>query len=162
MTKPDDGSAKLRRAVREAGKPAKKPRKHRRTGKPRGRPQKPIDLDILNGLAEINASREEMAAVLGVNPSTLNRRNYATLIEKGRALYRISIRRNQKKKADLLDTTMNIWLGKQDLGQVDKVEQMSKADVKHTYVIEFDEPGNLRDRRPKKVEDDEEEDDDAA
>ncbi len=105
----------------------------------RGRPQKPLDVNVLNGLAQIGATKEEMALVLGVDVKTLYNRNYSRLCEKGKALRKVSLRRWQTQAAEGGNVTMQIWLGKQELGQTDKVEALHAGDVKHTYRITFDE-----------------------
>ena len=86
------------------------------------RPPLDIDEEQVAKLAAINCSYEEMAAVLGCNPSTLTRR-FAQAIEKGRSHGRMSLKRKQYEVAMGGNVTMLIWLGKQLLGQTDKVEQ---------------------------------------
>jgi len=63
-----------------------------------------------------------MAAVLDCDASTLTRR-FAQAIQKGRASGRMSLKRKQWEMAMGGNITMLIWLGKQNLGQTDKVEQ---------------------------------------
>ncbi len=86
------------------------------------RPKKDIDAEQVTRLAAINCSYQEMAAVLDCDPSTLTRR-FAQLIEKGRATGRMSLKRKQWEMAMGGNITMLIWLGKQNLGQTDKVDQ---------------------------------------
>lgn len=84
-----------------------------------GRPRVVIDERTLAGLAAIQCSYVEMAAVLGVDESTL-RLHYRDLIEKEREAGKMSIRRAQYQTALKGNVTMQIWLGKQYLGQRDK------------------------------------------
>ena len=49
---------------------------------------------------------------------------------------KISLRRSQLKLADSGNCTMNIWLGKQYLGQTDKVESDNKNTQSINFIIE--------------------------
>jgi hypothetical protein len=91
-----------------------------------GRPRKKIDPSQVQALAGINCSYEEMALVLNCDPSTLTRR-FAQAIEKGRAEGKMSLKRKQYEMAMNGNVTMLIWLGKQYLGQTEKV--MTQAEV---------------------------------
>lgn len=82
------------------------------------RPQKDIDPRQVEQLAAIDCSYEEMAAVLGCSVSLLHKR-FSTVIEKGRAAGRSSLKRQQFKLAMDGNPTMLIWLGKVRLGQKD-------------------------------------------
>ena len=86
------------------------------------RPQIDIDPEEVEKLAGLNCSVEEIADFFGVNPSTIKRR-FAPAIKKGRGNIKISLKRKQYQVAMGGNTTMLIWLGKQYLGQADKVEQ---------------------------------------
>jgi len=99
---------------------------------PRGRPKKVIDEKQVEALAGINCSYEEMAAVLDCNEATLSR-NFAQAIKKGRALHKMSLKRKQHEQAMAGNVTMLIWLGKQHLGQTDKMEQ--KVENSGTQVV---------------------------
>lgn len=67
----------------------------------------------------------------------------AEIIERGRALGRISLRRQQFKLLKAGSNTMAVWLGKQILGQRDKVEQTLRTMPGDPLQIEAD----LIDRR---------------
>lgn len=86
------------------------------------RPRKQIDADQVMKLAAINCSYAEMAAVLDCDESTLTRR-FAQVIKKGRLTGNMSLKRKQWELAMAGDKTMLIWLGKQNLGQAEKLEQ---------------------------------------
>lgn len=117
----------------EQKKPAKKPAKKKKPVKPKekkptGAPRKEIDFRVLNNLCEIQCTGEEIAAVLDVDYDTMNARikekygqsfseYYASKKEKGKT----SLRRKQWKLAET-NAGMAIFLGKQILGQRDKVE----------------------------------------
>lgn len=93
-----------------------------------GRPKKEIDFKILEGLCRIQCTEEEIAGVLEVSVDTINRKckvhygcTFAEASKRFADLGKVSIRRSQFKMAET-NCTMAIWLGKQYLGQTDKVE----------------------------------------
>tara|TARA_R110000868_G_scaffold410518_2_gene698944 strand:- start:5126 stop:5518 length:393 start_codon:yes stop_codon:yes gene_type:complete len=92
-----------------------------------GRPAQEIDLDAVERAASIGCIKEEIAAVIGVAPSTLYLRmtkepEIAAAIERGQSKGRATLRRLQWQGANEGNATMLIWLGKQMLGQRDKQE----------------------------------------
>lgn len=99
-----------------------------------GRPRVVVDERTLAGLAAIQCSYLEMAAVLGVDESTL-RNHYRDLIEKEREGGKMSIRRAQYTSALKGNVTMQIWLGKQYLGQRDKQDLDVAVGPKQQTVI---------------------------
>jgi len=86
-----------------------------------GRPKIEIDEKILESLAGILCTNEEIASFFNCSSDTLTR-NFAESLKKGRDKGRISIRRLQWDKAQDGNVTMLIWLGKQMLGQKDRME----------------------------------------
>ena len=89
-----------------------------------GRKRIVIDWEQVERLAMIFCTQEEIAYVMGVSVDTLQRRKeFAVTYKKGREKGKISLRRAQYKRAMDGNTTMQIWLGKQYLGQTDKLEQ---------------------------------------
>lgn len=88
------------------------------------RPKKDIKAAEVEKLAGIGCTNEEIGTLVGCSVDTLTRR-FADVLKKGRENMRMSLRRQQFKKATEGNTTMLIWLGKQYLGQTDKVEQTS-------------------------------------
>jgi DNA-binding XRE family transcriptional regulator len=92
-----------------------------------GRPRIQVDEKLLEDLASIGCTTEEMATILGVSKRTLETR-FCAVIEKGRADLDMSLRRQQVTVAKTGNVTMLIWLGKQRLGQSDKVENTVKTD----------------------------------
>src|ERR1700722_2286745 len=106
---------------------------------PAGRPRKQIDEKQIESLAGIGCTVAEIAAVLGVSKDTLER-NYAALIEKGRELAKCSLRRMQFKSAEAGNVTMQIWLGKQLLGQRDRTEQEHTGNVGLTMIHDCPRP----------------------
>lgn len=91
------------------------------------RPRIDIDMRQVRALCEIQCTDEEVAAVLCISADTLIRRKrepaFLAEMEAGRATGRESLRRKQWSVAMLGNPTMLIWLGKQVLGQSDKLEQ---------------------------------------
>lgn len=93
----------------------------------RGRPRKELDEKLLEELATIGCTTPEMATILDVSEDTLER-NFAGILKKGRANLDMSLRRKQVNVANTGNVTMLIWLGKQRLGQTDKVETTKRTD----------------------------------
>ena len=94
-----------------------------------GRPRYKIDYELLNNLCAIQCTGEECASVLGVDYDTLNRNlkhdghgGFAEYFAKKSGAGKASLRRRQFKTAEEGNPTMQIWLGKQYLGQKDKQE----------------------------------------
>ena len=98
-----------------------------------GRPRVNLDERVVEELASVDCSYQEMATILGVNARTLTR-NYVQVIEKGRDHGKASLKRTQFKVAmgspavydedgnklqaeTSPNPTMLIWLGKIRLGQ---------------------------------------------
>jgi hypothetical protein len=111
---------------------------------PGGRPKCKIDYDAVLGMAKIQCTQEEIAAVLGIHVSTLLRdkkfcETYKIGIEHGKKC----LRRLQWDKAETGDTAALIWLGKQYLKQRDKHDLDVDASVAVTFSddIEGDEDG---------------------
>ena len=82
---------------------------------------KTIDRDLVYKLACIQCTPDEIAEVVGTTPATLKRR-FGDLLEKGKQAGKKSLRRAQWDKALNGDTRMQIFLGKQYLGQKDAPE----------------------------------------
>ena len=91
---------------------------------PRERPgrQKAVNLEAVEGMARVGAPVSEIAEFLGVSEALI-RKKASAQVAKGRAALRVKLRQKQVEKAMGGNVTMLIWLGKQLLGQTDKVEQ---------------------------------------
>jgi len=90
--------------------------------KKRGRPKKEIDYETVEKLASIHCTQDEIASFLGCSVKTLQRdKEFCRLYKKGMDEGRMSLRRTQFKLAER-NPAMAIFLGKQYLGQTDKVE----------------------------------------
>jgi DNA-binding CsgD family transcriptional regulator len=90
------------------------------------RPRLEIDERQVLELARIQCTYEEMAAVLGCSTKTLQR-HYVHLIEKGRLEGKSSLRRSQFTAAHNGSAVLLVWLGKQHLGQTDKITTTVKT-----------------------------------
>lgn len=95
-----------------------------------------IDLGRVETMMRIHCTKEEIASVLGMSTRTLDRRlkemgqeNFDTLYKKNRAHGNASLRRMQWKQADGGNTAMQIWLGKQYLGQQDKQQLEHQGEI---------------------------------
>lgn len=84
---------------------------------------KPIEInaEVVAAMAFAGANDTDIAWYVGVSPRTLVRR-CAAILEKERAGRRYKLRQMQWKAAESGNITMLIFLGKQDLGQADRVE----------------------------------------
>lgn len=82
---------------------------------------------VVEKLASYMCTDEEIASLLGVSVDVLtNKKNNETFTEckkRGFESGKASLRRKQFEVAMKGNTTMLVWLGKQYLGQTDKVEQ---------------------------------------
>ena len=101
------------------------PNTHAKQNKhPGGRPKKPLDYLVIEKLASIMCTEEEIAAVLGVSVRTLQRdEEFCRVYKKGMDSGRASIRRIQFRLMDEGNATMAIWLGKQYLDQKEQVKE---------------------------------------
>lgn len=100
------------------------------------RPKKKIDEDALEKLVHIGCTTEELAFFFGVSRDTLERR-YAALIAKGRATAKIRLRKIQFDIAKKGSAIMAIFLGKQMLGQTDKVETSYDQNKQATITLKY-------------------------
>lgn len=99
-----------------------------------------LDWDQVDTLGRIMCTAEEIAEVLKVSYDTLVRRcrrdknmNIAEYLALKRAAGRASLRRSQYKKATDGNTAMLIWLGKQYLGQSDKMQNDTQLTMKDVH-----------------------------
>lgn len=94
------------------------------------RPKKEIDYVVVEKLANIQCTQEEIASFLGLSVRTLQRdEEFCRIYKKGQDNGKMSLRRMQYKLAEK-NATMALWLGKQYLGQKDNIEVESTQLVK--------------------------------
>tara|TARA_R110000850_G_scaffold29542_2_gene81521 strand:+ start:56 stop:481 length:426 start_codon:yes stop_codon:yes gene_type:complete len=84
----------------------------------RGDNKRVVTEESVADLAALHCDITEMADILGVKPDTL-KRHFAEVITKAKALAKSQLRKAQWKNAMSGNTTMQIWLGKNVLGQSD-------------------------------------------
>ena len=91
-----------------------------------GRPLAQIDLAELEKLSAMFCTDTEIANWFGLARETIvdsrKRPQIAAVMERGRSLGFISLRRKQMQLAEAGNVGMLIWLGKQYLGQTDRNE----------------------------------------
>ena len=86
------------------------------------RPKFKIDYEMVEKLAGIQCTQQEIASFLGCSVDTLQRdKTFCGLYKKGQENGKMSLRRIQYKLAEK-NPTMAIFLGKQYLGQRDNIE----------------------------------------
>lgn len=103
-------------------------------------PKKEIDYRVVFEAAKINCTLEECAALLGVNPSTVDRRyaddpQFIEAWERGHAMKRADLRRTQWRQAQGFGpqaVQMAIHLGKHILGQTEK------SLIEHTGIVQHE------------------------
>ena len=89
----------------------------------RGRPKLQLDYELIERLAKIHCIQQEIADMLGVSTKTLQRnKEFCRIYNKGIQEGKMSLRRMQFETANKGNPTMQIWLGKQYLGQRDMQE----------------------------------------
>jgi len=98
------------------------------------RPPREIDYSIIEGLARIQCTNEEIAATIGFSVSGFHKRRkndpeLVEALEKGREVGKMSLRRLQWDAAKGGNNTMLVWLGKQYLGQSDKQEVKQSGEI---------------------------------
>ena len=96
--------------------------------------QEKIDKDQFEQMCGIQCTEEEIASLFSVSVDTLERwcrntyeRGFAEVFREKRQRGKASLRRRQWMKAQDGDTTMLIFLGKQYLGQADRISQSITA-----------------------------------
>lgn len=99
------------------------------TGNPTGRPRIEIDVGQFNKLCELQCTEEEIAGFFECSVDTIERWckrtfgcSFADVFKQKATRGRIALRRMQLKHAEK-NASMAIFLGKQWLGQRDKIEQ---------------------------------------
>ncbi len=131
-TRRKTGGAK-KAASRKRGS-TKAARKKRTPPRKPGAPRVEFDLEDLKKLAQVGCTNQTMASLLGVSKATLQRRiadtpEVAQTIEDGRSNMERNLRVAQLSTAVRGNATMQIWLGKQLLGQRDiRAVELTGAD----------------------------------
>lgn len=94
-----------------------------------GRPRKEFSFDELDKLCSLHCTQEEICFFFDMCEDTLVRRikerfdcNFSEYYKRASGGGKMSLRRMQFESANKGNVTMQIWLGKQWLGQTDKQE----------------------------------------
>lgn len=89
-----------------------------------GRPRVEIDLKMMASLADLLCTATDCATFFGCGISTIDRRlkeagwaGYSAFFHRHSARARVRLRQAQWESANAGNATMQIWLGKQYLGQ---------------------------------------------
>lgn len=100
-----------------------------------GRPRIEVDMDLLSKLCQLQCTAEECAHVLGLSTDTIDRRlkedgfaGFDEFRSENNSMGKVSLRRAQYQTAMAGNHIMQIWLGKQWLGQTDKVDPPDEGD----------------------------------
>lgn len=108
-------------------------------------------------MAKIHCTGEEIAGVLGIDYDTLNRNikekykmGISEFLKKHSASGNMSLRRAQWNSAENGNVTMQIFLGKQWLGQTDKVETSFNTVSDETRKAVEDMINEVTERKAKK------------
>ena len=99
----------------------------------------------------MNCSTEEVAADLGITTSVLLNRANREIVERarirGHERFLTEIRQQQRNILKRGDSRMAIWLGKQYLGQSDKVEASVTVEEKTANTLTWDDIETLLNAR---------------
>jgi hypothetical protein len=101
-----------------------------------------IDMTLVERAAHIGCTNSEIAALLGIQRDTLQKRlrsdpDLKELMDRGREGGKAALRRFQWQNAENGNPTMQIWLGKQMLDQKDKLENSGTTDVNTRLIVEL-------------------------
>lgn len=132
--------------------PTEKPKRVRKKENPQKRgakPKRPVsdeDFAIFENLCKIQCTLHEIAAFFDVDVNTIEShvkahygKNFSEVFKEKRKLGHVSLRRKQYEKALEGNTTMLIWLGKQYLKQLDKIETSGGGDEREKNTLSSDE-----------------------
>lgn len=104
----------------------------KRTNNPKmGRPKIDIDIDQFEKLCNIQCTKEEIAGWFNCSEDTIEnfckkeyKETFSAVFKRHSGKGKVSLRRNQFKLSET-NVTMAIFLGKQYLGQSDKIETVN-------------------------------------
>ena len=99
------------------------------------RPQKELDTEQFEKLCALQCTEQEICGWFSITDKTLDAwckrtygKSYSEVYEEKRVVGKISLRRAQWHLAEK-NVTMAIWLGKQYLGQKDRIEYEDKESI---------------------------------
>lgn len=100
----------------------------KKRGRPKAQPKKRTIEQQIKNLASLGLTNIEIAQYFGYHEATL-RRNFDEFLTKGRIELKKSLRKKQIDVAKKGNVSMLIWLGKQYLGQSDKIKEDSNLNI---------------------------------
>jgi len=105
-------------------------------------PKKEIDIGLVERAAQMGCTNGEIVALLDVSMNCFLDRlkddpALKNALDWGRDTGRATLRRMQWAAAETGNPTMLIWLGKQMLGQMDKIENSGTVDNRLKVIVEF-------------------------
>ena len=112
------------------------------------RPKKILDKELVMELAGLNCTLEEIARIMKVSERTLQR-NYADEMTKGKEYVKTSLKRAQYRSALNGSFVMQIWLGKNLLGQTDKIETHNQDEIIFTRSVKEFENDEVKSEKQK-------------
>jgi len=102
-------------------------------GKP-GRPVTPIDIELVQKLAQIHCTKREIASIVGCHVETLDHERFSEVLQKGFDEGKMSLKRKMFEVAMKGNCAMLIWLSKQHLGMKERsAEEINQAN--YTVII---------------------------
>lgn len=114
--------------------------KKKKNGKGTGRHLIDVDWEEIAELCKIQCTQEEISAVTNISVDTLDRASkrdhncsFADFFKQKKLGGNMSLRRKQWSLASADNATMQIWLGKQYLGQTDK-QEIAEKDPKPIHI----------------------------
>ena len=101
------------------------------------RPPKDLDLDMLERLAAVSLSQDEIGAIMGMTSRTIRRKLSSSKMaraayDRGYERCTASLKRKLVEMAMDGQPTMLVWLGKQHLGQRDESRVQAQVDANVT------------------------------
>ena len=139
----------------------------KKAGRPKGsvgRPNKKIDWDAIDKMLIAGCQGTSIAHKYGMNPETFYRRcqkekgiNFSEYQQQKLEVGNDILRQVQFSKAAKGDNTMLVWLGKNRVGQTDKVESKvqaqieSKVEVSQKAILELPDNDNRNPNRAEEV-----------
>lgn len=128
--------------MRMANKETVKKKEPTKSKRKVGRPKKTIAYKTVEQLASIMCTQEEISSMLDISVRTLQRdTEFCRVYKKGLDKGKMSLRRKQFSMSDR-NATMAIWLGKQYLGQTDKITNVAAEDKLSSFFDKLE--GELR------------------
>lgn len=100
------------------------------------RPKIQLDYKLIEELANIQCTQQEIANILGCSVDTLQRdETFCGIYKKGMEHGKASLRRLQWKMAEQGNPTMLIWLGRQYLGQTENKQDANQETITPTIKL---------------------------